>query len=334
MLRIGVIGAGSHSTSSHGPPLEALRDERPGGIELAAVCDLDRAKAEAYARRFGFAKTYTDLDAMLDGERLDGLVAVTAIGQTAALAGRLLATGIPLLIEKPPGASCEETCRLLSIARERGAPHMVSLNRRFNPALTRARDWLRGQVSTRPPIATLACMLRQDRREERFAWYTGIHTIDAVFSLLGRPGRIDVRRLRSRTPSFWGWSAAARFAGGTRADIILAPQAGAMAEIYDLYGPGYAVRIDVPACSVRIVDRGEVVLSWQSPEGEPGWVRDGSLQETRAFLNAVEGKGEFAPDLEDGLVSMQAAEAVENGEGIEFVSNGPQIEEAHGKGEA
>ena len=62
----GVIGCGFYAQNH----LHAWRDLAPEGAELAAVCDVDAAKAEAAGRAFG-VPCYTDAATMLDRERLD-----------------------------------------------------------------------------------------------------------------------------------------------------------------------------------------------------------------------------------------------------------------------
>src|SRR5690606_23043668 len=89
MIRLGVLGAGGHSRATHGPALRHLKRRDPGRVELAAVCDLDRDKASAYAAEFGFARAYADVEAMLAAERLDGLVAVTPLKLTERIASAL-----------------------------------------------------------------------------------------------------------------------------------------------------------------------------------------------------------------------------------------------------
>jgi len=85
-MRIAVVGAGSHSRNNHGPALKAIKAQHPDQIELAAVCDIDLPKAQAYAQRFGFAGSYDSLEDMLAHEQLDGIVAVTPVSLTAEIA--------------------------------------------------------------------------------------------------------------------------------------------------------------------------------------------------------------------------------------------------------
>lgn len=49
MIRVGILGAGRHSTAAHGPALKILQSRRPDQIKLSAVCDLNLARAESFA---------------------------------------------------------------------------------------------------------------------------------------------------------------------------------------------------------------------------------------------------------------------------------------------
>ena len=187
VIRIGVVGAGSHSSNNHGPALKQYCAEHPGEIELTAICDLDRDKAQTYADAFGFARVYDDVGRMLAGDTLDGLVLITPVAVTREVVGELLSRGIPLLIEKPPGENSAQTRELLRIARETGTPHMISFNRRFHPAVARAREWLAAHAADRPPDLALARMQRVGRRETDFITATAIHSVDAVLSFMSAP---------------------------------------------------------------------------------------------------------------------------------------------------
>ena len=321
MLRIGVLGAGNHSVGSHGPALRICRDELPKAVALAAVCDLDEHRAEEYAKRFGFANVYTDYHAMLAVERLDGLVAVTAIKDTCRVVSDLLKTHTPLLLEKPPGSDSAETRALLAAARETVTPHMISFNRRFCPAMVRARKWLRRHVPERAPDVFSAEMLRRERREEDFAVGTGVHLVDTVLSFLGRPRRVSASNRRAPGPGYLKFEASLTFPRGTTAHLNIEPQSDALRETYSLMAGHYSVRMDYMACAVRIVDldTGEAVIDWWPSDDAPGEFKSGCLGETRAFLRALRGEGEFAPDLAQGLLCMQVAEAMAEGSDLEVI---------------
>ena len=98
MKRLGVLGAGSHSSKSHGPALKKLAEREPSRLELSAVCDLDEARARAYQEKFGFARAYTDAAEMVERENLDGLLVISPVALTESLVSALLPCRIPLLI--------------------------------------------------------------------------------------------------------------------------------------------------------------------------------------------------------------------------------------------
>jgi predicted dehydrogenase len=304
---LAVLGAGGHSTRNHGPALARCRRELDVG--LRAVCDLDAERAAAYADEFGFETTYTDYGAMLDAEPLDGIVAVTPVERTREIAGDLLASGVPVVVEKPPGETPRETRELLDVAVEHGTDHQVSFNRRFNPALRRAREWLDDR---RPPRHAHARLVRSRRFEDRFVRGTGVHAVDTVLSVMGTPRSCRSRRWCSRSEG--GESAAARLAfEAAAADVHLLPDGGTGTETYAFVGPDYSVRIDAGETALRIHEGGEEVVSWQPGPDVPAYERNGTLAEMRSFLRAIRGETPFGPTLRDGLVTMETVAAVADG---------------------
>jgi predicted dehydrogenase len=311
--RIAVVGAGNHSALHHGSALRTYAARHPGEIELAAVCDLDLARAAEYGARFGFARTYTDFREMIAGERPDGIVAVTPAGRTAAIARELLAFGIPLVIEKPPGETSAETLGLLHAARAHGTPHLVSFNRRFIPAVERAREWIAAGGSAREPRLVVGRMLRAARREVGFPVGTGIHLIDAVLSFLGAPRRVVTVRSPTAHADRYLYTASFDFGAGRGAAVVISPDVGTEAETLEIHGHGYAIQVDTIGCSVRIAGDGKEVLAWQPEDGTPYEEVCGALGETARFVAALRTGQGFFPDLAASLASMRAAEAVDAG---------------------
>lgn len=313
MMQIGVIGAGNHSRHNHGPALDQYRSEYSGSVELAAICDLDREKAEQFAAAFGFTRTYTDIDRMFDTESLDAVVAITPVSATRELVGNLLAREVPVLFEKPPGQNNREARELRDIAGTYDTPHMISFNRRFNPAVRRAREWLDTTTNSRPPSLAIARLLRTARYESEHITSTGIHSVDTVCSFLGTPERISSQRWQSRSEGGESCTARVRFANDATAQFAIMPDAGTREETYELVGPGYSIHIDALAGRLRIHDDGEQVVSWTIDDEMPRYVRNGTMAETAAFLDAVERGSGFAPTLTEGVTSLMVAEALDAG---------------------
>jgi len=311
MLKIVVLGAGSHSRAFHGPALKAIRAEQPGRYTLAAICDLDRARAEAYAADFGFARTYADLPAMLEAEKPSAVVAVTPMEQTLPLAGQILRAGIPVLIEKPPGLSTEEAAQLLSVARETRTPHMVSFNRRFSPAIIEARRWLAERAPTRPVRLVSARMFRHKRREEDFVAHTGIHLTDTVLSFVGPPRRVAARKIATANPASHLYEANLELDGGSAAEMLFASAVGMLEETYDVFGEDYRIRIEWLSGLVEAWEGGKSVFAWRPSPGDSPVYINGTLTETREFLDGVEARRAMRPNLEDALESLRVAETIQ-----------------------
>ena len=314
MIRLCIIGAGGHSRSNHGPSLRQYKAEHPAAVELAAVCDLDAEKAGRYAADFGFARTQTDMHAMIDAESPDGLLLITPIALTAKTAADLLPHRLPLLIEKPPGASLAEAEQLLAAVERHDAPVMVSFNRRFSPAILRANQWLRDHAAGRPPQWIAAEMLRTKRCEEQFVRGTLIHSVDTVLSFLGRPAQVSSRRWTGAGGAQCA-QALLEFESGAGASILCAPAAGAVRETYELIGPEYCIRIDTHRCRLRVWSEGAEVLTWQAADDCPPHVVGGAMAETESFIEAVAAGTGFSPSLADAVASMRAAQAIDAGGG-------------------
>lgn len=312
VLSVGVLGAGSHSRTYHGPALRILRGRRPDLYELSAVCDLDPARAREYAQQFGFARSYGGLEEMLAGEHLDALVAVTPMEQTLPIASRILRARVPVLIEKPPGLNTDEARRLLAVAEETGTAHMVSFNRRFCPAVMRARRWLRQQEPSRPVRMIAARMFRHKRREDNFVAHTGIHLVDTVLSFLGAPRRVQASRVDTGRAGSHLYEATLAFDSGAAATLLFASAVGRQEETYDVLGEDFHVRIEALDGQVEIFDAGKPAVDWTAPPEEPPAAVNGTLAETQEFLECVAAGRAMHPDLKEAMESFTVAETIQH----------------------
>jgi predicted dehydrogenase len=133
-MKVAVIGVG-HLGRHHARILSSLP-----GVELAAVVDINRDRAEEVSARHAAR-------ALSDWRQLDGLVdAVTVATPTEThleIAEPLLAAGVHVLVEKPMTRTTVEADRLLAAAEKSGATFGVGHTERFNPAVAAARAVVR-----------------------------------------------------------------------------------------------------------------------------------------------------------------------------------------------
>jgi myo-inositol 2-dehydrogenase / D-chiro-inositol 1-dehydrogenase len=286
MLKVAVIGGGNHSSENHLPALKRYASLHPGEIELAAFCDLNRETVERVSREYGFARCYTDLDELLSAEGLDACIAITPVPATARIASQILRAEIPLLMEKPPGATPEETQQICNLVQGRNSRVMVSMNRRFDPTISAARSW----IAQRPLRHLHASMLRHDRRESDFITDTAIHCVDAVRGIAGDIRDYSVRA--RQVDGVWWYSIDLEFQSGATGVVEVMPSCGSNAECYEMFGAGYRALARVgqfDSGTFTAWENGRLVRQEDPSEGLPPFVRNGTYAETVEFFCALKG---------------------------------------------
>lgn len=133
-MRVAVIGVG-HLGKHHA---RILADT--SGVDLVAVADLDRDRADQVAAERGTraVTAWRDL--------LDLVEAVTIAAPTEAhleIAQACLERSIHVLVEKPMTPTTADADRLIRIARDSGAVLAIGHTERFNPAVERVRGLIR-----------------------------------------------------------------------------------------------------------------------------------------------------------------------------------------------
>jgi len=288
LLNIGLIGAGGHSRKCHAPALCDYAEQYPREVRLAAVCDLLEPKARSAAAEFGFAHACTGVDAML-ATGVNVLLAMLPIPAMLGATPALLATDLPLVIEKPLGLNIDEARAIHRMVHDARAVDrvMVSMNRRFDPAITRGLRWLRDQP---PPRYVHATMIRSGRTEADFAWGTGIHIIDALLHMFGPLELLNVECPTAVAGQTDAWRIAdLRSHAGCPIRLDILPDAGEWEERIRVLGDGYQIDIDagmLPPWRVRAVKRLQLELDERSPADEPLHISNGTAGNYAAMPRA------------------------------------------------
>lgn len=102
-------------------------------VELTAICDLDRGKAEQAARQFGVGRCYTSFVEMLDTERPDFVDIITRPDTHLVLTREAVARGIAVICQKPLAPTIDEAREVVRVAESANVPFMVHENFRFQP---------------------------------------------------------------------------------------------------------------------------------------------------------------------------------------------------------
>ncbi len=313
-FRICTIGCGSLAQSRHGPAWARYARLHPD-VELAACCDLDQAKAARMAERFGFARHYSDADAMLAAERPDAVCLVVPVTRTCEAACRVLAAGHPLLTEKPPGLTVEETDRMAAAAEASGAPVQVAFNRRHNPLVQQLRQRLDGASVQHVGYE----VTRVGRRDPDFST-TAIHGIDAVRFLAGSDYaevRFRYRELPAAGPGVCNVTMDCLMRSGATAQLSFCPMTGAVAERAVVHAAESTFRLDVALADApgRLTQyrAGRVELAVTAPEAagsEEAFITEGFYGENAAFFDALRDRRRPAGDLRDARQSVEVAQHI------------------------
>ncbi len=105
------------------------------GVELVAIYNRTRARAEATARRFGIPAVYDDAEAMFEKERLDFVDIIThpdTFSHFMPLAAR---HGLAVICQKPMAPDLQTAREMVRVCREAGVPFFVHENWRWQPQI-------------------------------------------------------------------------------------------------------------------------------------------------------------------------------------------------------
>ncbi|MDP6037119.1 MAG: hypothetical protein QGG64_01065, partial [Candidatus Latescibacteria bacterium] len=191
---------------------------------------------------------------------------------------------------------------LVDVANETGTPHMVSVNRRFQPLICEGREWA---LSQGPMRFVRASMLRHNRREDFFVSGTAIHSIDALRFIAG-----DVAHVESFTQdadTLW-FHFVLQFESGTLGALDVLTSDGCAEERYEIYGEGYRVDMAVERSReprLRCWKDDEVVIDKIPPNGQPEFVRIGPYAETHEFITGLIEKRALWPTVADIFPSLE-----------------------------
>jgi predicted dehydrogenase/nucleoside-diphosphate-sugar epimerase len=197
--RVGILGTG-YIAEYHAKALATLPQ-----VELSAVCDRARARAQAFADRFGVARVHDSIESMLAAGGLDALHVLLPPDLHAPAARAALEAGVHVLTEKPMCERAEEGEALLRLAEARGLRLGVGHNFLFSGPYERLRRDVRlGLLGPLDHVAiTWHRELPQVTQGPFDAWVLrdpgnvmleiGSHGVAHLLDLVGRPESVEVR---------------------------------------------------------------------------------------------------------------------------------------------
>jgi len=273
------------------------------GVELVAVVDPDRERAEDAARRFG-CRAFADASAV--HELVDCASVVVPTPLHHAIGTGLLEAGIDVLVEKPIAATLEEARDLVRVADERGRILQVGHLERFNPA-----------IRALAPLVSRPRFLECHRLAPFVERGTDvdvvldlmIHDLDVILGMMtSEVASVEAVGVPVITTSADIANARIRFVDGAIANVTASRVSLKRERKLRLFQHDTYISLDYGERKMVICRRGEpapgglapIEVEERSVEGE-----DALAEEIRAFLDAVRTR---TPPLVSGREGLRAVE--------------------------
>ncbi len=138
-LRVGIIGAGAIAEHAHLPGYHQLSGE----VEIAAIADIDLARAQLMAHQFGIQTVVTDYRELLEMPNLDAVSICTPNALHAEQTVAALRASKHVLCEKPMALSVADADLMHQVSTQTGKILMVGFTHRF----MKANQWIKKQLT-------------------------------------------------------------------------------------------------------------------------------------------------------------------------------------------
>ena len=134
-LNIAIVGLGNRGKHCFGGLLKQRSDCR-----VAALCDVNRHRAELVAKDHDDPAVYTDFAEMLDKEQLDGVVITTPDEFHEQCAVLALQKKVNVIIDKPLATTVAGCKNIMAEVEKSGKIAMIGFNMRHNPILLKLKE--------------------------------------------------------------------------------------------------------------------------------------------------------------------------------------------------
>lgn len=342
LLRIGVLGCGPIAQFAH---FDACRKAR--NAELYAICDVADDLRARMAAIHEPRTTYAKYEQMLADPQVEAVIIAVADQFHVPLSIQAIQAGKHVLVEKPLGVTVEECRELAKAVHSSGLVFQVGNNRRFDPGVAFARQFIQEEIGGLTALKAWYCdstyrytmtdnlqpipvQSKQARRpsgnpkadRQRYFMLThGSHLVDTARFLGGAITAVKAR-LTSQYDSYC-WFIETDFENGALGHLELTiPVRGDFEEGFRVYGehgsingrvylPWYHKASDVECFSTK--DR-----QYHRPLGEDSYSY--KLQIEGLADAVLHGKPQSGASVDDGYAALRAmvaiARSVETGERV------------------
>jgi len=261
--RIAVIGCGFYAQNH----LASWRSLAGEGAALAAVCDIDPARAQAAGTRFD-ALWFTDPATMLATVRPDLVDIVTRVETHRALALLAIKQAPGVIVQKPFAPRLADAAAIVNAAARRGTWLAVHENFRWQPPLRRAIAMIdQGQIGP-PSFARIQFRTGFDVYATQPYFLTepqlciadlGVHMLDLARRLLGEVAHLSAETQR-RNPRLVGEDTATMLLRHASGGVSVVEATYESRRLPDLF-PETLVEVEGPDGALVVMAGGQIALT-------------------------------------------------------------------------
>ena len=321
-LRLAFIGCGGQSS--------LLQANLPwiDSIDYVAACDLDEAKANRNARRFGALKPYTDFHKMIEAEKPDAVAVVGPPQMHHDVGIACLEQGCHIFLEKPPAITAAETQEIADAAADAGKMGMVATHWRHAPAHKMARQL--ADDAEFGPVLGFRCKYTApgprsgiwDTDSTILGYLLGqvIHPVDCMRFLVGQEVSQVFAAITELENGITSYAITFTFDGGAVGTMSLFGGTPVLLMETAITGASGRVVEVVEAQELTYYKEAPIVgeggyrdnpaITWHQGNLDPSYARPGYLQELTHFASAILAGEQPRSSLDDACTDMAIIEAI------------------------
>ncbi|UFH53699.1 Gfo/Idh/MocA family protein [Spirosoma sp. KNUC1025] len=146
MLKFAVIGTGFWANYQIPAWFEV------GGVELVALYNRTRSRAEGFAQQFNVANVYDDVDELLDqhAAELDFVDIITDVDTHSFFTAKAVARGLDVICQKPMSSGLEAARQMVEVGHRAGVRLFIHENFRWQAPIRKLKEIIDSGVIGRP----------------------------------------------------------------------------------------------------------------------------------------------------------------------------------------
>lgn len=243
MFKLAFVGAGRRAQSAHYPTVNRVENST-----IEAVAELDEIRMGEVVDEYDIPRTFGDYREMIEVVDPDVVYIVMDQEVMTSIAVECMNAGKHVFIEKPAGASPEESNQLLESAKSNDVICAVGYQRRFASVTTEAMKLVKEKGG-----ATLAVgefhknLLGTPEPIRSTMWDDICHIVDLVRFMVGSEVK-ELNGFRDMNGSNWinDYSALIKFESGATGALLANRSSGGRTLRAELHGIGIGCYMQIP----------------------------------------------------------------------------------------